>query len=138
MRTVVLDASVLVACLFKDGRARHVLLHSSEVRFLAPPDLLVESERQLPRVARRAGITPGQARATLRILRGRVHEVPLAVLRPVEARARSLARAAGDENDWEYVALALTLGAPIWTYDDDLRRVKEIRTVGTSRIMGPD
>ena len=137
MRVVVLDASVLVACLFKDGRARHALLHSSAVRFVAPPDLLVESERQLPKVARRAGITPAQARGTLQILRGQIHEVPIALLRPAEAHARSLAKLAGDENDWEYVALALTLGAPIWTYDDDLRRVKEIRTVGTSRVLSP-
>jgi predicted nucleic acid-binding protein len=138
LSVVVLDASVLVACLFKDGRARHVLLHSSDVRFVAPPDLLVESERQIPKVAQRAGITSAQVRATLQVLRGRVHEVPISLLRPAEAEARNLAKNAGDENDWEYVALALTLDAPIWTCDDDLRRVKAIRTVGTARVLSAD
>ncbi len=135
MRAVVLDASVLVACLFKDGRARHVLLHASDVRFVAPPDLLAEARRQLPKVAHRAGISAEQARATLQVLRGYVHEVPLELLRPLEPRARDLALRAGDADDWEYVALALTLDAPVWTYDDDLRRIKEIRTIGTSRVL---
>lgn len=138
MRAIVLDASVLVACLFKDGRARHVLLHATDVRFVAPPDLWVESERQIPRVARRAGISSEQARAALRLLRPRVHEVPLDSLRPVEERAKALARAAGDVDDWEYVALALTLGAPIWTYDDGFRRIDGVRTIRTSSVLEPE
>lgn len=113
-----------------------MLLHASDVRFVAPPDLLVEAQRQIPKVARRAGITPEQARATLRVLQGRIHEVPFDLLSPVATRARELAREAGDVDDWEYVALALTLDAPIWTYDDDLRRVKGIRTVGSARVLG--
>lgn len=131
-----MDASVLVACLFKDGRARQVLLHSKGVRFVAPPDIVKEAERQLPRVANRAGITPAQTHSVLRILRARIQEVPLDALRPHEQTARALAWTAGDETDWEYVALALTLDAPVWTYDQDFRRVKGIRLIGTTDVEG--
>ncbi|MFI5418929.1 MAG: PIN domain-containing protein [Candidatus Lutacidiplasmatales archaeon] len=134
MSAVVLDASVLVACLFKDGRARRVLLHSTGAAFVAPPDILLETERQIPRVARRAGITPAEARAVLQLLRGRIHEVPFDVLRPFEERARAVARDASAEDDWEYVALALALDAPVWAYDDDFRRMKGIRLIGTRDV----
>lgn len=136
MKPVVVDASVLVACLFKDGRARQVLLHAKGVRFVAPPDIVKETERQLPRVARRAGITPAQTHSVLRILRGQIQEVPLDALRRHEEKAKALAGAAGDETDWEYVALALNLDAPVWTYDHDFRRVKGIRQIGTSDVEG--
>ena len=134
MKTVVLDASILVACLFKDGRARRVLLHAQGAAFVAPPDIVREAERQIPRVAKRAGVTAAESRAVLQVLRGRIHEVPFELLRPLEGRAKALAADAGDAEDWEYVAVALALNAPVWTYDDDFRRVKGIRLIGTSEV----
>lgn len=134
MRTIVLDASALLACLFKDGRARATLLHTEGTVLVAPPGILEEVERQLPRVAKRVGITIPEARAVLNILLEHVQEVSLDALRPFEAQAKALARNAGDVNDWEYVALALALDAPIWTYDDDFGRVAGIDVVRTGAI----
>lgn len=136
MKPVVVDASVLVACLFKEGRARQVLLHAKGVGFVVPPDIVREAGRQLPRVALRAGITAAQSRSVLRVLLGRVQEVPIDALRTQEKAARALAGSVGDETDWEYVALALALDAPIWTYDDDFRRMKGIRLIGTAEVEG--
>lgn len=134
MRTVVLDASVLVACLFKDGRAREVLMGSPDVLFVVPPGIRAEARRQLPRIAARAGITRSEAEGTLQLLLRQVEEVSLEVLRPFEGKAREAASQAGDPSDWEYIALALALDAPIWTYDDDFDRVRGVNRVGTSAL----
>lgn len=134
MKTIVLDASVLVACLFKDGRARRVLLSAPGARFVAPPDVLEEAEEQVPRIARRLGLAEAEIRAVLRVLSRRIQVVPMVVLRPLEIRARAIARKAGDEADWEYVALSLVAEAPIWSYDHDFRRMRGVRVVSTSEV----
>jgi predicted nucleic acid-binding protein len=54
--------------------------------------------------------------------------------RPFEERAKAVARRAGDPNDWEYVALAWALDAPIWTYDHDFRRMEGVRAIDTASI----
>ncbi|MDE1881764.1 MAG: PIN domain-containing protein [Euryarchaeota archaeon] len=136
MRVVILDATVLVACLFKDGRARDVLLHALEVQFVAPPDVLEEAEAQLSRVAQRVHLPETDVRAVLRELASRVKVVPLETLRLHEARAREVAKAAGDESDWEYVALALASDAPVWTYDKYFRWMKGIALISTSAVLG--
>jgi predicted nucleic acid-binding protein len=134
VRVVVLDASVLVACLFKDGRARSAVLYAEDVAFVVPPGILSEVERQLPRIALRAGISRSELDGILELLRGHLHEISLEVLRPFEADAKGNALDAGDVTDWEYVALALALDAPVWTYDRDFRRMRGVRTIGTTAL----
>ena len=70
----------------------------------------------------------------LHLLLEHVQEVSLDALSPFEVRARALARNAGDVDDWEYVALALALNAPIWTYDNDFGQVAGIEVVRTDAI----
>jgi predicted nucleic acid-binding protein len=57
-------------------------------------------------------------------------------LRSVGAKARKTARDAGDENDWEYVALSWVEDAPIWTYDADFSRMDGVRTISTAEVSG--
>jgi predicted nucleic acid-binding protein len=136
VRTVVLDASVLVACLFKDGRARSVLLDAEDVVFLTPPGILREADRQLARVADRTGASKAEVQDILALLRDHIQEVALEVLLPWERRAKRIATEGGDPEDWEYVALALASAAPIWTYDADFRRMRGIRVLGTVEVAG--
>jgi predicted nucleic acid-binding protein len=134
LRIVVLDASVLVACLFKEGRARPAVLYSDDVALVVPPGILSEVERELPRVAHRAGVSRAELGSILELLRGHIQEVALDVLRPFETDAKRIAVEAGDPTDWEYVALALALDAPVWTYDRDFRRMRGVQTIGTSDL----
>ena len=136
MTRIVLDASVMVACLFKDGSARRVLLHASKITLLAPPGIQQEAEAQLSRAARRTGLPPETVRLILEDLLRHVEVVSMNRLRSVEAKARRTARDAGDENDWEYVALSWVEDAPIWTYDADFSRMDGVRTISTTEVSG--
>lgn len=126
----------MVACLFRDGTARRVLLHATGVTFLAPPGIQSEAEAQLVRVARRTGLPRETVRMILEDLLRHVEVVPMSELRAVESRARDAAKNAGDENDWEYVALSWVEHAPIWTYDADFSRMKGVQTTSTSEVAG--
>ena len=136
MTRIVLDASVVVTCLFKDGSARRVLLHASKITFLALPGIQEDARAQLSRVARRTGLPPETVRLFLEDLLRDVEVVPMNRLRSVETKARRAARDAGDENDWEYVALSWVEDAPIWTYDADFSRMDGVRTISTAEVSG--
>ena len=84
MKRIVLDASVMVACLFRDGTARRVLLHATGVTFLAPPGIQSEAEAQLARVARRTGLPRETVRMILEDLLRHVEVVPMSQLHAVE------------------------------------------------------
>lgn len=134
---VVVDASVLVASLMADGRARHALLHSPSTLYV-PPRVFEELEAKVGKIAARARVDRTIVKALLVDIRHRVEIVPEAVLAPFRPDAEAMARAADAEGDEDYVAAALALKAPVWTYDRDFARIRGIRVVGTAEVAGED
>lgn len=133
---VVVDASVLVACLIKDGRAREVLLNHPEVQFVAPGFVVDELSALRKRLESRFRVPPSAFDAVMAEIRQRVQVVAARAYtahRDVAQRRAKKAQAWGDD---EYVALALALDAPIWTYDDDFDRIERIRRVTAAQIEG--
>ncbi len=135
MTKVVVDASVLVASLMADGRARHALLHSSSTLYV-PPRVFEELEANLGKIAKRAGVDATVVRALLADIRNRIEVVPETLLAAVAPEARTRAAAAHAKGDEGYVAAALALDAPIWTYDRDFERIRGIRVTGTAEVAG--
>lgn len=137
MTKVVVDASVLVASLIADGRARHALLHSSSTLYV-PPRVFEELDAKVAKIAKRARIDRTVVEALLADIRRRVEIVPEALLAPFLPEARKLALAAGAEGDEDYVATALALDSPVWTYDKDFGRIRGIRVIGTAGVVDGD
>ncbi len=135
MTRVVADASVLVASLMADGRARHALLHSPST-FYVPPRVFEELREKAGKIAKRARVDRRIVEAMFADLRSRVEVVPQGLLDAFLPEARVRTREAGAEGDEDYVAAALALDAPIWTYDDDFSRVRGIRVIGTAEVAG--
>lgn len=134
---VVVDASVLVASLMADGRARHVLLHSTAILYV-PPRVFEELEAKVGKIAKRARVDRTTVEALLADIRQRVEIVPDAVLAPFLPDAEARTRAADAEGDEDHVATALALQAPVWTYDRDFAHISGIRVIGTSEVAGKD
>ena len=135
MTKVVVDASVLVASLMADGRARHALLHSPATLYV-PPRVFEELEANIEKIAKRARVDRTIVEALLADLRPHIEVVPEALLTPFLPKARSRARAASATGDEDYVAAALALDAPIRTYDRDFRRIRGIQVIGTAEVAG--
>ena len=131
---VVVDASVLVACLLKDGRARDVLLNHPEVQFVAPRFVLDELAASRSKLESKFRVPPSAFDAVMAQIRERVQVVAVhayAAHREEAQRRATKAQAWGDD---EYVALAIALDAPIWTYDDDFGRIEGVRRVTAAQI----
>lgn len=124
MQRLVVDASVLVAALIKEGPTRRLLVRPpGNVSFMAPEFLLVEVEAKIPAVARRGGLAEELVRTLFADILAQVRIVPVEVLEPELAHATQVCLESAAHRDEKYVATALALEAPIWTFDPDFDRV---------------
>lgn len=134
MTRVVVDASVLLACAISDGKARRTLLSANSVDFIAPAFILDEFQRHIPKIIALSGVAPSILSALAEDLFARVRTVARDGYASALPSARKLAERAHASGDEDYVALAITLHAPIWTYDKDFRRIKAIRLISRQEI----
>ena len=133
MKRVVVDSSVLLASLFKDGTVRDVLMTAEDALFVAPAYVQSEVERHFSDISARSGIPPETVRAVLTDVLSFVELAPLVVYQSSMAEARDLCRRAHASGDEDFVALALALGAPIWTLDRDFGRISGLQVLDTAR-----
>ncbi len=133
-RVVVVDASVLLAGLFKDGTVRDLLLTTESCLFAAPEYVRTEADRHLIDVALRSQLPPETVRAVLEDLLSQVDLAPFGAYAHRIDEARRVAAKAGAPEDADYVALALSLDAPIWTLDVDFRRIPKVATLTTREL----
>lgn len=133
MNAVVVDASVLIAALMSDGRARRVLVHAP-CAFYVPPHILDQAYRHLGAIAKRARLPKHSVKSVMDELFDRIEVVPAALFSPFLEDAKKRTRSADAEGDEHYVALADALDAPIWTYDNDFDRIPGIRRITTSDV----
>lgn len=131
---IVVDASVVVAGLFKDGTVRELILNLDDPELCAPAYIRQEAFRQIPRVATRAKLSEPIVRTVLEDLFGAIELIPAGVYSAWMGRALALAKKAAAVEDADYIALALALGAPVWTLDGDLRRVPGLRILATQDV----
>jgi predicted nucleic acid-binding protein len=96
--------------------------YARSVDFLAPELAATEAHAYLPGILAKRGLSPD---AITQRMADSFQSLPEIVTfispagyasREIEARRRLLRR---DESDWPYIALALTVGCPIWTEDLD-------------------
>jgi predicted nucleic acid-binding protein len=136
LKRIIVDASVLLAGMFKDGTVRDLLLNYDGAEFLAPIYIKSEIERHIPEVVRRSGKSKESVRIVLEDIISVIELVPPEVYSSVMDQARSLARRADASGDEDYFALAIALDAPVWTLDRDFVRAREVRVLRTDQIEG--
>jgi predicted nucleic acid-binding protein len=131
---IIVDASVLVACALADGSSRRTLLQATGVEFYAPQYVLDELRRKTPKLLALSGVPPIVLTALIDDLVSRVVVLPYRTYAGRMDQALKLTAAAHAEGDEDYVALALTLNAPIWTCDKDFRRIRGVKVIRRAEI----
>src|SRR5687768_12541689 len=97
---VVVDASVVVAALLKDGHTREAFLTTPGLQMIAPALIREETNANVAEVARRGGFEPQTVRALLEQLLLRVHiALPdsYRAFRPMSQELAKKADALGDD-----------------------------------------
>ncbi len=134
MRSIIVDASVVLAGLFEDGTVRDILINFEDAEWVAPQYLRSEVERHLADVVLRSRKPEGTVRAVLEDVLAAIDIVPVGAYSSLMDRARDVARRAGAQGDEDYIAMALALEAPVWTLDKDFVRVPGVTILRTMDI----
>lgn len=115
---LVLDANILIRAVL-GKRVRNLLeQYESTTDFFSPEVCFHEARQHLPTILHRRGLDPAAALSLLDGLALLVQPVEHALYQAYAAVARQ--RLTGrDLRDWPVAALALALGLPIWTEDQD-------------------
>ena len=118
--TFVLDASVAIACVIPDEaskRATAVLGRLTKTHAVVPSLWTYEVASALQSATRRGRATEADAAVVLRCLAG----LPLTRLEPEAARLMEIAQSTGlSVYDSSYLALSMSRGLPLATFDDRL------------------
>ncbi|HXY47478.1 MAG TPA: PIN domain-containing protein [Thermoplasmata archaeon] len=91
--------------------------------------------RHIPKIVALSGVAPPVLVALSEDLFTRVQTVTREGFARHLPRAFGLVEEAGARGDEDYVALAIALDAPIWTYDKDFRRIKGVRLIFREEIQ---
>lgn len=132
MRLVV-DANILVAAFLKASVTRELLL-DGRLDLYAPEHLLVETRQVLTKrsALRRIGITASQLGELFACLTSPIRMVA------EEEYAHRLGKAielAPHAEDAPYLAVALTLRAPVWSNDAILKEQGQVRVYTTRELL---
>lgn len=115
---LVLDANILLRAVF-GIRVMQLLEKYEDVAGFYSPDLcFAEAEEYIPDVAKRRGIDPLLALSVLEGVSRIVVVVDKSLYEGQEKFARERIQRR-DPDDWPVVAVALMLGIPVWTEDQD-------------------
>ena len=115
---LVLDANIMLRAVF-GIRVRQILEAYEDVAAFYSPDVcFAEAEKYIPDLAKRRALDSKLALSVLEKLRRIVEPVDKSLYEGHEKLARERI-AHRDPRDWPVVAVALLLGIPVWTEDQD-------------------
>jgi predicted nucleic acid-binding protein len=132
---LVVDSNILVSCLIKaDGRTAGLYINPPvPLVFHAPERIMAELSLHRGKFMKITGASPGRHAELEEVLLSMLTIVPDARIADAHwEHAFHLVKDI-DENDLQFVALALHLGCPLWT--GDLRLVRGLRRKGFKGVI---
>ena len=115
---LVLDANILLRAVF-GTRVRELLeTYEDAAGFYSPDVCFQEAQEYIPHVAKRRAVDSALALSVLEEVSRIVTPVDKSLFESYEELARERIQRR-DPDDWPVVAVALMLGIPVWTEDQD-------------------
>jgi len=115
---LVLDANILLRAVFGIRVMQLLETYEDVAGFYSPDVCFAEAEKYIPDVAKRRGLNSALARSILQDVTGIIQPVDKSLYEGHEKLARERIQRR-DPRDWPVVAVALMLGLPVWTEDQD-------------------
>jgi predicted nucleic acid-binding protein len=115
---LVLDANILLRAVFGIRVMQLLETYEDVAGFYSPDVCFAEAEKYIPDVAKRRGLNSALARSILQDVTGIIQPVDKSLYESHEKLARERIQRR-DPRDWPVVAVALMLGLPVWTEDQD-------------------
>lgn len=128
---LVVDANVLFAALIKKGASAR-LLFNDKLHLFAPEFLLEEFAKYRDLILEKTNRDEEDFERILHVFSNRIYFVPKEEIESFIDMAR---RISPDPNDFVYFAVALRVGAPIWSNDSRLKGQDKVPIYSTSDLI---
>ena len=128
---LVVDANILFAALIRKSKTAE-LLFKDKFHLFAPEYLLDEFVEHREEIVRKSDRPSEEFDKFLDIMKKRITFCPFDDFKHYMKRASEISP---DHDDEEYIALALSMKADIWSNDKSLREIKEIDVFSTTDLV---
>ena len=129
---LVIDANIVFSAIINMGRSLDVIA-SGKVRLFSPETLLKELERNKGEIRSKAGFSESEMDAFLELILPEVKLVFEEDFRQLLPEARKLLPE--HPKDSPYLALALKLGCPLWSYEKRLKSQNRVKVLTTREVI---
>ena len=134
MRLVV-DANVVVSALIKKGVTFDVFLLNhilKKFELVAPEFLMVEVEKHAEELLKGTRLSEDEFNEVMRFLRGEIDLIPSSQFVDFLSKGKEVSP---HLKDFEYFALALKLGCPIFSGDPALKRQSSVKVLSPRELL---
>ncbi|MFH0884157.1 MAG: PIN domain-containing protein [Candidatus Micrarchaeota archaeon] len=128
---LVIDANILFAALIKDGATAY-LLSIPDIRTFIPEFIFEELLEHESEVLNKSKRTQEELHELLGLLRSTLIIVPREEFAHLLDEARGLSP---DQDDAEYIALAMLLKVPIWSNDKCMKKQSKVEVLSTGELF---
>ncbi|MFW6041363.1 MAG: PIN domain-containing protein [Thermoplasmatota archaeon] len=128
---LVVDANVLFSALIAEGKTRE-LLYSEKLNLIAPEFLLTEVENHEKEICEKSGLSKEDFEFILILFRKRIDIIPREDFEEYLIRAN---KRCPDPDDTEYLALAMSEDAILWSDEKKLKDQDEVEVISTSELI---
>jgi len=128
---LIVDSNILFSALIKDGVTSNLLFHD-ELRLYAPEYLLIEFQKHKNLIKAKTERSDGEFDRLMEILQRRITVVPAEEILP---HMREASNISPDPSDSPFFALAILLGANLWSNDKKLKTQKRVLVLSTEDLI---
>lgn len=127
---LVVDANIVLSSLIS-GTSTDLIL-SPRLKLVAPELFFMEIQRNLPDIKKRSHLSPVEFELVFQIIERHIDIVPMDEFLSYLPKAEQLL---GDhKKDAPYVALALYLNCPFWSYEKRFKKFKTVESLTTKDV----
>jgi predicted nucleic acid-binding protein len=128
---LVVDANILFAGMIKDNLTAE-LLFNERLHLFAPEFLFMEFKKYEDLILKKTARSKEDFDRVISLLKRRIDIYPFEDFKEYLDQGVEVSP---DENDSQYFALALCLGASIWSNDKDLKNQEMVKVYSTSELI---
>lgn len=129
---LVVDANVLFSAIIARGKTAD-LVFSERLELVAPEFLFKELREHKKELLAKSSLAEEDFEQLVSLLEERIDVIPR---QEFERFLEEANRISPDPDDTEYLALALRLGAAVWSNDEGLKRQSRVRVLTTAELIG--
>jgi predicted nucleic acid-binding protein len=128
---LVIDANILIAALIRKSVTSEII-SKQKIELFSPSHLWDEFAKYQEYILTKTRRTDAELQELINTLKDRITITPTNEYAKSEKLAKLISP---DENDVQYISLALHLGIPIWSNDRKLKEQNVVRVYSTEEIL---